>query len=144
MATVSSSPWGKDNFGLHVDWRGFRDAVDTAKDELGNHVQEIANTTVELAMDNTPYERGTNRRSITADYIRAGQSRVVHKGEMPADNTIDLFTTGNAEFSIRIYTQSGYGGWLELGTKRMYARPYIIPAFTRAVEDLKRDLDRCI
>jgi len=37
----------------------------------------------------------------------------------------------------RVYTQSGYGGWLEIGTSRMAARPYIAPAYQEA-KDLTR------
>ncbi len=41
---------------------------------------------------------------------------------------------------FRIYTQSGYGGYLELGTAKMSAKPYIYPAFQRASEFLKQSL----
>ena len=27
-----------------------------------------------------------------------------------------------------VFTQSGYGGWLEIGTRKMIARPYLYPA----------------
>jgi hypothetical protein len=43
-----------------------------------------------------------------------------------------------------IFTQSGYGGWLEIGTRKMIARPYIFPAFQlnigRYPEELKKRL----
>jgi HK97 gp10 family phage protein len=49
---------------------------------------------------------GTNRRSIDTDVNQ---------------------TEEGVEASI--YTQSGYGGYLETGTRNMAARPYIGPAF---------------
>jgi HK97 gp10 family phage protein len=35
-----------------------------------------------------------------------------------------------------LFTQSGYGGYLEVGTSRMPARPYIWPAFQRFIGKL--------
>jgi HK97 gp10 family phage protein len=37
----------------------------------------------------------------------------------------------------RVYTQSGYGGWLEIGTARMPARPYFVPAYNYAKANVK-------
>ena len=51
----------------------------------------------------SPYLTGNNRRSITF--------------EMPTP------------LRVRIYTESGYGGFLELGTSRMAPRPYFAPAY---------------
>ena len=35
-----------------------------------------------------------------------------------------------------IFTQSGYGGWLEVGTSKMAARPYFRPAFEQTRQDM--------
>lgn len=44
-------------------------------------------------------------------------------------NSIDTdVTMEGEEIRARVYTQSGYGGYLEVGTKKMIARPYIYPA----------------
>jgi HK97 gp10 family phage protein len=53
---------------------------------------------------------GTNRRSIDTDVEMAEQG-----------------------VEASIYTQSGYGGYLEVGTRKMAARPYIRPAFDENV-----------
>ena len=37
----------------------------------------------------------------------------------------------------RVYTQSGYGGWLEIGTSKRPATPYLAPAYQEA-KDLTR------
>lgn len=50
---------------------------------------------------------GTNRRSIDVEV------------------TEDLQKGVKAE----LFTQSGYGGWLEIGTRFMRAQPYLWPAF---------------
>lgn len=55
------------------------------------------------AVDGSPRRRGTNRRSINFDVDRA-------------------------RLTGRLFTQSGYGGYLEVGTSKMAARPYMVPA----------------
>lgn len=54
----------------------------------------------------SPYKTGRNRNSIKWKKI--------------------------ARLIWHIFTESNYGGWLELGTKRMDARPYFAPAFKEA------------
>ena len=53
---------------------------------------------------------GTNRRSIDTDVEMSEQG-----------------------VEASMYTQSGYGGYLEVGTRKMAARPYIRPAFDENV-----------
>ena len=57
-----------------------------------------------LAVRLSPYHRGTNRRSIK--YSVKGKT-------------------------AKIWTESGYGGYLEVGTAGMPARPYLRPAIER-------------
>lgn len=38
--------------------------------------------------------------------------------------------------SGRIWTTSGFGGWLEIGTKKTPAQPYIYPAFSEHIGEL--------
>ena len=57
-----------------------------------------------LAVKLSPYKRGFNRRSIT--YKVKGKT-------------------------AEIWTESGYGGYLEVGTATMGARPYLRPAIER-------------
>lgn len=65
---------------------------------------------------------GTNRRSIDVDVIDTAKG-----------------------VQAQIYTQSGYGGYLETGTGRMRAQPYIWPAFKKymgKISELVRKLNR--
>ncbi len=57
------------------------------------------------AVEGSPYITGTNRRSIATEIEEVG---------------------GRVEGSI--FTQSGYGGYLEVGTSKMAAQPYLWPA----------------
>jgi HK97 gp10 family phage protein len=43
-----------------------------------------------------------------------------------------------------VYTQSGYGGYLEVGTSRMRARPYIWPALQENVDKIRKRIKRLI
>jgi HK97 gp10 family phage protein len=70
----------------------------------------------EMAKSLSPIDTGNNRNSIKS------------KGEWGNKLTLNF----------EIYTESGYGGYLELGTKKMAARPYFAPAFQHAYSDLKK------
>lgn len=37
-----------------------------------------------------------------------------------------------------LYTASGYGGYLEVGTRKMKAQPYLWPAFNNNIDRLKQ------
>jgi HK97 gp10 family phage protein len=58
-------------------------------------------------------------------------------GDIPATgnnrDSIDYKTEGD---KVIIYTESGYGGWLEIGTSRMAARPYFRPAFDQTKAEM--------
>lgn len=43
-----------------------------------------------------------------------------------------------------VFTQAGYGGYVEVGTKYMPARPYIITAFQKNVRSLVDDMEGSI
>lgn len=58
--------------------------------------------------------------------------------------------TGNNRDSInftvdglkgQVFTESGYGGWLEVGTYKMHPRPYFQPAFSEARSVLDERMD---
>ncbi len=116
---------------------------------IREHMIEAGELTARLAKDNGPYITGHNRRSITVDVFQGSEKvRTVAEGEF---DTAENAQGGDAQArgfgdailnqSFRIYTQSGYGGFLEIGTAKMDAQPYIKPAFDQAVEMLMRDLD---
>ncbi len=91
-------------------------------------VVDIANE----AIKNSPVKTGNNRRSIA--YKVEGMGEGVHP--MPTESG-DNYTAkdqveaevGNLNFNEgAVYPTSGYGGWLEVGTSRMPAIPYLKPA----------------
>lgn len=110
---------------VQVNLAQVQGALDALKTRMADKVGEAFKAAHEYAQDGSPvgtpqstgdpnYVGGTNKKSITID--GKGMER-------------------------RIYTQSGYGGWLEIGTEKMAARPYIMPGFTRAVKELEGALE---
>ena len=60
------------------------------------------------AFDRSPFVSGNNARSIKTEVESAGD-----------------------RIEGSIFTESGYGGYLEVGTSKMAARPYLWPAVER-------------
>lgn len=46
--------------------------------------------------------------------------------------------------TAKIFTQSGHGGYIELGTKKMAARPYLYPAVMQFLGEIPLTLKRLI
>lgn len=114
---------------FHFDDGKLRANLADLRRKIGDRELECGELTATLAKDMSPvgtpgstgipgYVGGTNKRSIAFEEKRA--------------------TDQNLGWAV--YTQSGYGGYLEIGTSRMAARPYIRPAFDRAVGMLERAL----
>jgi hypothetical protein len=107
---------------------------------LSDHIEEAAYTATEYGKQESPKITGHNRRSVTVDFYKPNGT-VKTKGEMgKAANEADI---PKGQMGFRIYTQSGYGGFLEIGTRRMAAQPYIRKGFNRAVSELESALEGC-
>ena len=82
-----------------------------------NVMQEI----IGEAKHRTPFEWGFNQESINPN------GAVNVRGEIDIDpDNIDL----------DVFTTSGYGGYLEVGTRKMGPRPYIVPAVEYVMGDV--------
>lgn len=52
-------------------------------------------------------------------------------------NSIDTeIVQGEKGVTATLFTQSGYGGYLEVGTSKMRAQPYLYPAFLKFVNKI--------
>ena len=87
-----------------------RAALAAGAEQIGT----FCDTMSAIASKNSPVDTGNNRDSIA--------TKTGVEGGKPVG---------------RVYTQSGYGGWLEIGTSKMVARPYLAPAYQEA-KDLTR------
>jgi HK97 gp10 family phage protein len=91
------------------------EASGLVNDAVFQAVQEVFELDIKPeAVSGSPVRRGTNRRSIDVEVKR---------------------TTKGTE--ARLFTQSGYGGYLELGTRFMDAKPYLFPAWKKFDSTLK-------
>lgn len=85
---------------------------------------------------------GTNRRSITVEVVPFGGAPQVAGGQgedkkgVPFDHGGGVATQDPEGVTAAIFTQSGYGGFLEVGTRYMAARAYIYPAVERFIQKI--------
>ena len=87
----------------------------------------MRDTTVDItrgAVRESPWETGNNRRSIVGEV--SGMGMVESGGAGKSERIVD-----DAKIEGAVYSSSGYGGFLEVGTFKMSARPYIKPAMDK-------------
>jgi hypothetical protein len=91
----------------------FRDngSLQRVAELVGERLHLFGDQVVERARDNSPYQTGNLRRSIHAE------------------------KTG--PHSMKLETRCGYGAYVELGTARRPATPYLAPAVQETVADLE-------
>ncbi len=86
--------------------RSYKGNVVAAAQKHGaEKVSEFCEVMADTARDLTPYDTGHNRDSINHEV---------------------------SGMTGKVYTESGYGGWLEIGTSKMAAQPYFRPAYESA------------
>jgi hypothetical protein len=60
-----------------------------------------------------------------------------HLSPVDTGHNRDSVTWRKIPNGVDVHTESGYGGWLEIGTQDMAARPYFRPAFEETRVDMK-------
>lgn len=101
--------------------------VDIKEEEVNKEVTEASrnamrDTVVDVTRDavkGSPWLTGNNRRSLVGEASTMG----VVSGQGSPTRQVD-----DSKIEGAVYSSSGYGGYLEVGTSRMPARPYIKPA----------------
>lgn len=128
------------SFAIRWDPAEFWRKMAKVNQDVADVLQEMANITVEYAKESppSPYLTGTNRKSIGAEFT--AKSGVKRFGESPPTGDSERTPTGN-DVGFRVFATSGYGGYLEIGTSKMAARPYIKPAFDRAMAEAHSRLE---
>lgn len=100
---------------------------EASREILNAHRLAMRDTVVDVAHDAvqlSPWRTGNNRRSIAGE--TSGMGAVASGGKGRAERMVD-----DSKIEGSIYSTSGYGGFLETGTSKMPARPYIKPATDR-------------
>jgi HK97 gp10 family phage protein len=78
----------------------------------GGRIQEFGEGVVERARDIVAIDTGNLKRSIKATKL--------------------------GELSLKVETRCGYGAYVELGTKRMAARPFLAPAADATIAEFEK------
>lgn len=84
-----------------------------AREAMRDTVVDVTND----AVKDSPVLTGNNRRSIKGEVSGFGSGEVVDQDKIQG----------------AVFSTSGYGGFLETGTRKMAARPYFKPAADRNV-----------
>lgn len=85
-------------------------------------LKDIVIDVAQDAINDSPYLTGNNRRRMA--YQTPGMSQGIT--ELGSADGVEI-----QELQGAVFSSSGYGGYLETGTKKMEARPYIKPAADR-------------
>ena len=104
---------------LKVD-KATKEVIDASKMAMRDTTVEVTHDSVQLS----PWLTGNNRRSITGEV--SGMGGVASGGEGRTERMVD-----DSKIEGAVYSTSGYGGFLETGTSKMAARPYIKPSLDK-------------
>lgn len=97
-----------------------KELIEASKKAMRDTAMEVTRGAVQAS----PWETGNNRRSIVGE--ASGMGMVASGGGGRTERQVD-----DAKIEGAVYSTSGYGGFLEVGTSKMPARPYITPAMNK-------------
>ena len=103
-------------------------------------VQLVVREAVKPPPEGSPFDTGHNRRSIGWMVSPAGRISFGTLSTSSGKKGSGGVKTQSDIPVVALATSSGYGGWLEIGTRKMHARPYLVPS----VKKLKPQLDRLL
>lgn len=92
------------------------------------------------AVKGSPVKTGHNRRTIGVEVNAFGA--VTLEQSAGGDVTPGVAQSNPNGVGAALYTQSGYGGWLETGTRFMSAQPYIYPAVQKFLSGIAAAIRR--
>jgi len=92
---------------VHINAEGIKQIKDGVYYGTDDYVQEVTDHAKDLAKFGK-YATGETQQSIA--------------------NEVEEVRSG---VRCKIFTQSGHGGYVEVGTKKMKAEPFLFPAFSR-------------
>jgi hypothetical protein len=91
------------------------------------------------AVKGSRVKTGHNRRTIAVEVTAFGAPTLQTSGSGEISGVAKAAPDG---VSAALYTQSGYGGWLETGTRHMQGIPYIYPAVMKYMSTIAAAIRR--
>lgn len=106
----------------------------------------IMDTINDVAMDTQQEAVRGIQRGPASGQTRADGSRASAPGEFPMSDTgrlasnVDMILATPAKMQAKVGTNIIYGAYLEFGTSRMAARPWLERSFRKAAEGVAKEL----
>ena len=98
----------------------------------------------EDALELSPVLTGNNMRSICYGVAGLGHTQASGGGRKESDTWTgpDKSLLDESKLQAALYSTSGYGGYLETGTSKMAAQPYIVPSVELHKDELAPNIKR--
>jgi HK97 gp10 family phage protein len=131
------------NFKIEID--------DTKLKALLNKMVKKYPEAAKQGMLNTAYmihEDATRMCSVDTGRLRSSLCVATKEGVLneQAQNKEDVITPPQEDFEVYIGTRTYYGPFIEFGTRKMPAKPYLRPAFDKNInkltEEIKKEIER--
>lgn len=100
-------------------------------------LQQFLERSVHDAKKEAPV-RGAYRSKWSAEEMHR-HSPGITGGTLRDSITYEIEKKGN-NIEGRLYTQCGYGAWVEIGTSQMEPRPFIKPAVEKNIDRIAKDI----
>lgn len=97
------------------------------------NLPQIGDEVTELARDLAPVDTGNLKRSIHAEVVSGGGASMA-----AAVGGAGTPGPGGSGQAVKISTRCGYGAYVELGTRRAAAQPFLAPAVQQVAQRIAR------
>jgi HK97 gp10 family phage protein len=119
----------------------FKEVTEKMREAVNLTVRDVVVDIAQDAIIGSPAKTGNNRRSIAYKVEGMGQGKHLedrgNNDDYAAASQVES-EVGELKFNEgAVYPTSGYGGFLETGTVKMEARPYLRPAMEKNFTELK-------
>jgi HK97 gp10 family phage protein len=113
----------------------FRSRIPLAKAQAKAAITEATQETFELDIKPDAVERSPVTAEGFEHNVELGRKRPGGTGTNRRSIDTETVETEQGP-KATLFTQSGYGGYLEVGTSKMRAQPYLYPAFIENVDKI--------
>lgn len=116
------------------------DKMMVAIESGANTIRNNATRLIQAQSPGEPYVRYKNGRRRTGVASQAGSPPNTDTGNLVRSITVERY--GKFEVTVGSRESAPYGKYLEYGTSRMAARPWLMPAFNLSKATIKEKIER--